>query len=437
MRAEPQLRIPNAARWRIASLASLCRVISRGTAPSYVEQSDVLAIGQRCVTANGFDGSCARPHAATSMKGVLEVAQGDVLLNSTGTGTIGRSCVFGVPGRFIADGHVTVLRPDPRGCDGRWLDAVLKSPWGQTLLETQCYAGSTNQVELSRTQLARARLPVPSHEEQLRIAAALATLDRAIEASERLIAKLGHLQGGVLDDLLTKGVDDNGQVRDSARHPEQFKTSDLGLVPNGWSASSLGPVLLDARYGTSAPSTTGPGGTPVLRIPNIADGALSLRDLQYQQPSNRELERFSTRPGDLLLIRSNGNPSLLARCAEVPPSAPTFLFASYLIRLRLDVARAAPSFISACLRAARARRYVLSRTATSAGNYNINIAQLRAMPLVLPPIAEQHLITQALARWEHALRTEREGVAKLRSVRRGLHEDLLTGRVRTTTLPAP
>ena len=128
--------LPNNAGWPVEPLADLCTVISRGSAPVYVDRSDILAIGQRCVTAGGFERSLARAHSSRATKGLLLAEAGDVLLNSTGTGTIGRSCVFDAGGTFIIDGHVTVLRPAPGKADGRWLNALLRTPWGQTFLET-------------------------------------------------------------------------------------------------------------------------------------------------------------------------------------------------------------------------------------------------------------------------------------------------------------
>src|SRR5688572_14240070 len=127
--------MPNEAGWPLKSVDSLCSLISRGTAPVYVEHSDVLAIGQRCVSATGFGAELARPHSHRAMRSVLCPEPGDVLLNSTGTGTIGRSVVFDAPGAFIVDGHVTVMRPRAGAADFRWLNSVLRTPWLQRHLE--------------------------------------------------------------------------------------------------------------------------------------------------------------------------------------------------------------------------------------------------------------------------------------------------------------
>ena len=205
--------IPDEAGWEKKTLDELCSLISRGTAPVYVESSSVLAIGQRCVTASQFAPEFTRPHAERAMRNVLRPESGDVLLNSTGTGTIGRSVVFDHDGAFIVDGHVTVLRPKPEVADGRWLNAVLRTSWGQRHLERFCYAGSTNQLELSRTPVKASMLPVPSLAEQHAIAQVLDTLDKAIRKTEALIDKLKAVKQGLLHDLLTRGIGANGQLR--------------------------------------------------------------------------------------------------------------------------------------------------------------------------------------------------------------------------------
>ena len=67
-----------------------------------------------------------------------------------------------------------------------------------------------------------------------RIAEVLDTLDEAIRRTELVIAKLEQIKQGLLHDLLTRGIDDNGELRDPDRHPEQVKDSPLGRIPRAW-----------------------------------------------------------------------------------------------------------------------------------------------------------------------------------------------------------
>lgn len=73
---------------------------------------------------------------------------------------------------------------------------------------------------------------------QSRIAEILTTADKAIEESEKLIAKYKRMKTGMIQDLLTKGIDENGNIRSEATH--KFKDSPLGRIPVEWEVKRLG-----------------------------------------------------------------------------------------------------------------------------------------------------------------------------------------------------
>ena len=75
---------------------------------------------------------------------------------------------------------------------------------------------------------------IPLLSEQSRIAAVLDTVDEAIAKTEAVIAKLKQVRAGLLHDLLTRGLDEHGQLRDPVAHPEQFQDSPLGWIPAEW-----------------------------------------------------------------------------------------------------------------------------------------------------------------------------------------------------------
>ena len=72
--------------------------------------------------------------------------------------------------------------------------------------------------------------PLP---EQHAIAAILDTIDAAIQQTDALIAKLRQMKAGLLHDLLTRGLDENGELRDPVAHPEQFKDVGAGADSEG------------------------------------------------------------------------------------------------------------------------------------------------------------------------------------------------------------
>jgi type I restriction enzyme S subunit len=138
--------------------------LNRGTAPDYVDDGPVRAVSQAANQATGLDWQRTRFHDYNGdpkkLKGYL--VQGDILINSTGNGTLGRVGYFTsgpdhVP--CVADGHVTVARADRRAAEPRYLYYWLSSSPFQDYIYSALVVGATNQVELNRERLAGAPVP--------------------------------------------------------------------------------------------------------------------------------------------------------------------------------------------------------------------------------------------------------------------------------------
>lgn len=402
---DSQLSIRNAAQWSTAPLRDVCDLITRGRAPAYVESSSTFAIGQRCITDSGFDPSFARPHDQRRMSGMLEPSVGDVLLNSTGTGTIGRSCTFPGNGNFIVDGHVTLMRPKSHMADGRWIEYLLRSPWGQAHLEARCFSGSTNQVELSRTELAGTAIPLPPLFEQRRIADTLDAVDRAIHTAERLVAKLGKMRQGLLHDVLTCGVTESGELRDVVRHPEHFVDSAVGRVPRGWSVEPLGARIRLQRGFDITVAEQRAGDVPVVSSSGIAS---------YHDTA------MVAGPGVVI-----GRKGKLGDAYYVAPDFWPHDTTLWVTEFGGNL----PSFVALLLKFMRLERF---DAATSVPTLNRNV--VHPLPVALPPADEQERIVAQVATFDDAAATEVIALDKLRLLRAGLLDDLLTGRVRARAI---
>ena len=108
-------------------------------------------------------------------------------------------------------------------------------------------SGSAGQQRVQAAFFKRFAVPLFPKPEQARIAEVLDTVDEAIHSTEQVIAKLDQVKRGLLHDLLTRGIDDNGEIRDPVRHPEQFKDSPLGRIPKAWEILAVSK-LLSARF---------------------------------------------------------------------------------------------------------------------------------------------------------------------------------------------
>jgi type I restriction enzyme S subunit len=197
---------------------------------------------------------------------------------------------------------------------------------------------------------------------------------------------------------------------------------DPATNPKGWTESSLGQVTAEFRYGSSQKSSA--NGDPVLRIPNVVGGNVDIRDLKFLTASDSDRSRYSLTSGDILFVRTNGNPDYVGRCAVFePPDDRRWLYASYLIRGRPLSDVVDSQFLQEQLSSIEGRRRLRERARTAAGQYNINVAGLRSIPIVLPPLDRQHMFAALVRR----VRELSAGSATASTVADATFQSLLTG----------
>jgi len=370
------------------------------------------------------------------MRNILRPEAGDILLNSTGTGTIGRSVFFDTEGAFIVDGHVTVLRPHPIAANGQWLNAVLQTSWAQNHLECFCYSGSTNQLELSRTPLRTSYLPTPPIAEQTCIAQILDTLDTAIHETEAIIAKLKAIKQGLLHDLLTRGINANSELRPpQSEAPHLYKQSPLGWIPKEWEVKPLGQILAEpAKNGLYKPSQFHGRGPLMVQMGGLFTGeAVDFQTATLVQVSPSELNIFGLSVGDLLFARRSLVFEGAGLCAIVRYLPAPSTFESSIVRARLRGEMALPEFVCQFLRgetSSAQRRTFIRQVAVS----GVSSTDIRQLLIAIPPLPEQKLIVVRQLGVQAQINHEAKIVAKLFSEKVGLMDDLLTGRVRVTPL---
>ena len=187
--------------WAWSPLKFSTTFLNRGTAPDYVDDGPVRAISQAANQAAGLNLERTRFHDyygdPRRLKGYL--IPGDVLINSTGNGTLGRVGYFitnpdDIP--CVADGHVTVARADRRIAEPRYIYYWLSSTPFYNYIYSALIVGATNQIELNRERLAGAPIALPLLDEQRRIAD---FLDAEIAKIDQ-VTSLRSLQAGQLDE---------------------------------------------------------------------------------------------------------------------------------------------------------------------------------------------------------------------------------------------
>lgn len=369
------------------------------------------------------------PSAAGSY---TRLREGDVIFAASGEtlDEIGKAAAYCDNSVAYAGSDTIIFRPGAR-VDGRFLGYVVnhepanryKSRMGQ---------GSTV-MHIGTAALARMPIDLPPLPEQQRIAEILDTLDEAIRKTEQVIAKLQQVKQGLLHDLLTRGIDEHGELRDPDRHPEQFKDSELGRVPRDWEVTTIGGVF-SIQSGLSLGPHRRPTSrsVPYLRVGNVFRGRIDFSDVARFDATRSELAERRIEIGDLLVVEGHANVDEIGRVARADDRAQGMTFQNHLFRLRS--LRAESRFSELFLNGQVVRSYWRRVCSTSSGLNTINQSLLRGVPFLLPPEREQVRIVAAEVAVSARIVGLTSELAKLHALKSALMHDLLTGRVRTSAL---
>lgn len=266
---------------------------------------------------------------------------------------------------------------------------------------------------------------LPAVPEQRQIAAILDTIDHAIRKTEQIIAKLKEVKQGLLHDLLTRGIDDNGELRDPERHPDLFKYSALGRIPREWGAATLGEYCR-ARQGLQIPIShrfdTPAAGRSLYITIKLLNAGFDPSIAEYvANPS----PRVSCVEDDVLVSRTGATGTIVTNVAGA--------FHNNFFAVDFDRTRMCRDYIVAYLRSPTMHERMLAAAGTTTIP-DLNHGDFYSLPLALPPIEEQRRIAQVSEVLSRRLDDECAQLRKLRLLKQGLMEDLLIGRVRVTPL---
>jgi len=382
-RLEPGLREPPdnivPEGWRKCRLREAATFCGGGRL-GLTKEKDYRSAGFPAFSAAGQDGCVS----------VWEFDRDAVVIPSIGS--IGRA--YRAEGRWTALANTQVVFPDPK---------YLRHSFLHHRVDDTDYwpVSGTAQPFIKPSDLPKCWIMLPPTSEQVRIAAILDTLDKVIRRTEQVIAKLQRVTQGLLHDLMTRGLDENGQLRPPPNEAPQFyKDSPLRLIPRAWGITSIG-TLFDIESGEAPRSL------------RCEDGPFPLMG------ANGEIGRCrSANFGPGYVIGRVGAAGAITKVRKRVWASDNTLTATPGPTTDFDLGY----FL---LLAARP-----SDLATKSAQPLITQANLRLLLTVLIPEREQKALSKLLGQAEGRLRLEEDLVNKYRTIRRGLLNDLLTGRVR-------
>lgn len=373
---------------------------------------------------------------------VAEPVLGDSILVSrmNTPALVGESCYVEEPYQslFLPD-RLWQLKPKDRATiNMRWLSFVLQSAAYRRYVEVHATGTSGSMKNLPKSKLLALPVSYPDPPEQAKIAQILDTLDTAIHETEAIIAKLQAVKQGLLHDLLTRGIDANGELRPTQPEaPHLYKPSLLGWIPKGWDeapARRLCSVITKGTTPAAAKMWQDGEGVRFLRVDNLTfDGQIDFRASNFSVSARThrgELGRSICFPGDVL-TNIVGPP--LGKLGLVTQKTGEVNI-NQAIALFRPTALVLSQFLLLWIGSSLAQTWFRQRAKQTSGQVNLTLALCQELPVADVPIEEQHLIVARVARVDERLSLEINKLGKLAEAKYGLMDDLLTGRVRVTPL---
>ena len=269
---------------------------------------------------------------------------------------------------------------------------------------------------LNKANFGNFTLNVPILSEQKKIAHVLSTVQRAIEAQERIIQTTTELKKALMHKLFTEGA-----------RGEPQKQTEIGPVPESWEVAPLGDSLSVAQYGLSVKGSP-EGNYPILRMTNQINGRIVANNLQFVRISETDFKKFRVESGDILFNRTNSL-ELVGRTA-VHDIKGDFVFASYLIRLRTKEEKLNPFFLNIHFNRDETQAHLKSIATRAVSQSNISATRLKGFAVPLPCIEEQAEIATQSEALEAKLMAHRRKHESLQDLFRTVLHELMTAKIR-------
>jgi len=301
--------------------------------------------------------------------------------------------------------------------DNKYMMYLLKSMRKTFLAYSQ---GSTIR-EIRPTLIKKLEVQIPeSAAEQRQIARILSKVDEAIRQTEQLIAKYRRLKTGLMQDLLTKGIDAHGNIRSEETHA--FKDSPLGRIPAEWDVSLLGQIAdFKSGYAFKNEELT-EFGTKIIRISN-----LHKHDFPYWRYNGPVKPSWIVENGDILFSWAGVASSI--DCVKY--KGENALLNQHIYNFKFDnaiIKQFAFKYI----------QYFLPklRLEIEGGAGQLHLTKDKITGILIPALNNQEMerVNSKLSHIDNLLEEVQSDLLKKHSLKTGLMQDLLSGKVRVEQL---
>jgi len=244
------------------------------------------------------------------------------------------------------------------------------------------------------------RRPLPPLAEQKVIADKLDTLLAQVENTKVRLERIPQILKRFRQSVLAAAV--------SGRLTEEWREHNSSQFP--YENRKLSEIIHEMRNGLSPKPNEDGRGHPILRISSVRPFSLDQIDIRHLEVSEKDKERYSLQPDDLLFTRYNGSIEFVGVCARVSQlNHDTLLYPDKLIRVRVDKAQVIPEFLEIFAASLEAREYIYSLVKSTSGQKGISGKDLKLMKVALPTVSEQtEIVHQVDQLFAHADRIEQQ-----------------------------
>ncbi|HET9407000.1 MAG TPA: restriction endonuclease subunit S [Candidatus Sulfotelmatobacter sp.] len=310
------------------------------------------------------------------------------------------------------------IRLDSPEVDNRFLAVSFSLERVQSYL-SQAAVGSI-MPNLNTNILRDVPLVLPPVGEQRAMADALDCISSAVNAwNSEAILECEH-KAALIEQLFTHGT-----------RGEPTKDTEIGQVPNSWQIKTLDDILIKKQYGLSIRGQQ-KGAVPILRMNNLVGGKVDTADLQYVDVDPELLSGFRLKRGDVLFNRTNSQ-GLVGKTSLFDLDTP-FVFASYLIRLHIDINQALPAFVNAYLNREKVVRRIQMLATRGVSQSNVSASKLGRFPLPVPSLEEQKEIVIVAKAFDRKIETSGVEQELLEELYKAALEQLMNGQLSAAPL---
>lgn len=282
------------------------------------------------------------------------------------------------------------------------------------------FIGGDARGKLTKAILTQLAIPLPPLPEQKKIAHILSTVQRSIEAQERIIQSTTELKKALMHKLFTEGL-----------HNEPQKQTEIGFVPKSWEVVELGALFeKQPQNGIYKHKRDYGSGTQILRIDDFSnDGDVVIKAENLVTLTRNEIETYGLESGDIVINRVNSL-SHLGKTALIGKISDEMVFESNMMRFSVDESQVLKEYVFKFLNSPMTKKQVIGTAKRAVAQSSINQGDVKSIIVPKPSLKEQSLIVATLSATETKIAHSTDKVVLLRDLFRTLLHELMTAKIR-------